>query len=88
MGSAQCRRDVDLTEHIQRRATNTVPGMEHLSYEDRLRDGAVQMEMRRLQGDLRAACQNLKGGCRKGDRLFSRVCGDRTRGNGFKLKEG
>ena len=62
--------------------------MEHLSYEDRLRDGAVQMEMRRLQGDLRAACQYLKGGCRKGDRLFSRVCGDRTRGNGFKLKEG
>ena len=39
---------MDLTEHIQRRATNTVPGMEHLSYEDRLRDGAVQMEMRRL----------------------------------------
>ena len=35
------------------------------------------------------AFQYLKGSYRKeGDRLFSRVCGDRTRGNGFKLKEG
>ena len=34
-----------------------------------------------------AAFQYLKGSYRKeGDRLFSRVCGDRTRGNGFKLK--
>ena len=36
-----------------------------------------------------AACQYLKGSYRKeGHRLFSRVCGDRTRGNDFKLKEG
>ena len=36
-----------------------------------------------------AAFQYLKGNYRKEeDRLFSRVCGDRTRGNGFKLKEG
>ena len=32
--------------------------------------------------------QYLKGSNRKeGDRLFSRVCGDRTMGNDFKLKE-
>ena len=35
------------------------------------------------------AFQYLKGSHRKeGDRLFSRVCGDRTRGSGFKLEEG
>ena len=35
------------------------------------------------------AFQYLKGPYRKdGDRLFSRACCDRTRGNGFKLKEG
>ena len=35
-----------------------------------------------------AAFQYLKGGYKKErDRLFRRVCGDRTRGNGFKLKE-
>jgi len=45
--------------------------------------------MRRLQEDLRGAYQYLKGGCEKeGDRLLSRGCCDRTRGNHFKLKEG
>ena len=63
--------------------------MEQLFCEDRLRAGAVQMEKGRLRGELRAACQYPKGSDRKeGDRLSSRACGDRTRGNGFKLKEG
>ena len=31
----------------------------------------------------------LKGGYKKeGDRLFSRICGDRTKGKGFMLREG
>ena len=53
------------------------------------RDGAVQMEMRRLQGDLRAAFQYLKGAYRKaGEGLFIRAGSNRTRGNVFKLEEG
>ena len=67
-----------------------IQGMEHLSYEDRLRElGLCSLEKRRMQSDLRAACQYLKRSYRKeGNRLFSRVCGDRTRRNGFKFKQG
>ena len=42
-----------------------IEGMEHLSYEDRLRAEAVQMERRRLWGELRVALQYPKGSDRK-----------------------
>ena len=67
-----------------------IQAIEDLSCEGRLRMLALfSLEKRRLWGDLRAAFQYLKESYRKEeDRLFSRVCGDRTRGNGFKLKGG
>ena len=47
------------------------------------------LERRRLWGDFIAAFQYLKGAYKQeGSQLFTRVDNDRTRGNGFKLKEG
>jgi len=67
-----------------------IRGLEHLSYEDRLRElDLISLEKRRLRRDLIVAFQYLKGAYEKdGERLFSRACCDRTRGNGLKLKEG
>ena len=43
---------------------------------------------RGLWRDLRADCQYLQGAYKKDrDKLFSRACCDKTRGDGFKLKE-
>ena len=77
MQSPQYRRDMDLLERVQRRATEMIQGMEHLSYETGSESWGCSA-WRRLQGDLRVAFQNLKGGL-IGDRLFSRDCYDRTK---------
>jgi len=39
-------------------------------------------------GDLRAAASAWRGGRKDGENIFSRACCDRTRSNGFKLREG
>jgi len=80
---------MELLEGVQESTKKMIRGQEHLSCEKRRRElGLLSLEKGRLQGDLIAAFQYLKGACRKdGDNLFSKACCDRTRSNSLKLRD-
>jgi len=64
-------------------------GLEPLCWKERLGElGLLSLGKRRLWGDLRAAASAWRGCERAREGLVTRAGSDRTRGHGFKLKEG
>ena len=71
-------------------AVKVVKGLEHLFYEDRLKElGLFGLEKKKLWRDYIMAFHYLRRNYKQErNQLFTGVDSNKTRGNGFKLKEG
>ena len=83
------RKNIDLLESVQRRATKLVSSCRDLSYYDRLKYlGLTTLETRRLRGDMIETFKIITGRDNLNIDMFFVLDGNtRTRGHNFKLKK-
>ena len=81
------RKDVDMLEKIQRRATKLIPGLRDLTYEERLNEcGLTTLETRRLRGDQIEVFKILNGYENIGSNIFFEIKESKiTRGHNYTL---
>ena len=81
------KKDIQILEKIQRRATRLVPTLRALPYRERLKKpGMLSLSQRRLRGDLTETFKIMKG--IEGisiEKLFQVATDERTRGHNLKL---
>jgi len=85
--SPHLRKDIDMLERVQHRATKLIEGYQHFSYEERLRKtGLISLEKRRVRGDLIQTFKIVKGYDKLDYRNFFEISkGGKTRGHSIKL---
>ena len=81
------RKDVDMLEKIQRRATKLIPGLIDLTYEERLNEcGLTTLETRRLRGDQIEVFKILNGYENIDSNIFFEIKESKiTRGHNYTL---
>ena len=84
--SPSTKRDCELIERVQHRATKMVPNLKKLSYQDRLiKMNLPSLRYRRLRGDMIEAYKITHGLYSVNKNLLQLDQGNRTRGHAFKL---
>jgi ribonuclease P/MRP protein subunit RPP40 len=80
------RKDIDLLEGVQRRATKLITAIKDEAYEDRLRHvNLTTLETRRLRGDLIEVFKIFKGFDDLDPNMFFELSQANTRGHSLKL---
>jgi len=79
---------VEALERVQKRLTRMLPGVEGISYEERLEKvGLFSLERWRLRGDLIEVSMNMRGMDRfDSQKLFPRLEESITRGHTLKVR--